>query len=79
MTTTLDSFEICAWVISDGLLTVTANGEATISAWDPQDEVTCRVFDATCQIDLDSLEALPTSDEEVAQLVSDAEWDIPAD
>ncbi len=75
-TTTLDSFEVTNWAISDGVLFAYADGETTISAWDPQDETIAHIADAYCEIDLDCLQSIPASTEEVAKLMADAEWDI---
>jgi hypothetical protein len=76
----LDTFTVSSWVVADDRLTVTADGEATISAWDPQDETTARVFDAVLELDLSDLDTIPSTDEEVAAAIApDAEWTVATD
>jgi non-ribosomal peptide synthetase component F len=78
--TTLDCFQITGWEWpnANGGVTVIADGELTVTPWDPQDEVTLELHGVTCEIEVDSLGDMPTSAAEIAELLGpDPVWYVP--
>jgi hypothetical protein len=74
----LDTFTITDWRIDGSQLTVTADGEITKHAWDPQDEVTYSVADVTFSVPLSDLEEVPTTTAEVEDVIggiAEPEWE----
>ena len=75
--TTLDCFQVTSWSwpSANGKLAITADGELTISAWDPQEEITVELQGVTCEIEIDNLSDMPTTAAEITELLGpNPEW-----
>ena len=76
----LEKAQVSSWTVTDGMVTIVADGFVEVGAWDPQDCVTYSVTGARCEIDLDWFETMPTSAEEVAEALDpDTEWWVETD
>ena len=80
MFTPLDCFTVTGWDTNGDTLIIVADGELTTGTFDPQDTITWPVFNATFELDMADIEALPSTLAEAAALVPFcAEWEVTTD